>query len=157
MTSNVKKWISHQSLIGSSSNFRFKLRGPNKNKNVVMKKTSNERQPPIEDDLKYWKLNILATTDQIFLKLSSGDQTKIKNCWIEDDHKLKRTSNWRWPKILKVEYLSKHWSDLPQILNISSGDQAKIKNVWNVDDLKWKTTFNGSWPQILKVEYLSNH
>jgi hypothetical protein len=25
-------------------------------------------------------------------------------------------------KILKVEYLSNHWSDRPQILNLSSGD-----------------------------------
>ena len=29
-------------------------------------------------------------------------------------------------KILKVEYLSNHWSDLSQILNLSSGDQTKI-------------------------------
>ena len=36
-------------------------------------------------------------------------------------------------KILKVEYLSNHWSDLPQILNLSSGDQTK--NAWNEDDL----------------------
>ena len=44
------------------------------------------------------------------------------------------------PKILKVEYLSNQWSDLPQILNLSSGDQTKIKNTWNEDDLQWKTT-----------------
>ena len=31
-------------------------------------------------------------------------------------------------KILKVEHLSNHWSDNPQILNLSLGDQAKIKN-----------------------------
>ena len=31
-------------------------------------------------------------------------------------------------KILKVEYLSSHLSDLSQILNLSSGDQIKIKN-----------------------------
>jgi hypothetical protein len=29
-------------------------------------------------------------------------------------------------KILKVEYLSNHLSDPPQILNLSSGDQTKI-------------------------------
>ena len=57
-------------------------------------------------------------------------------------------------KILKVEYLSNHWLDLPQILNLSSGDQTKIKNALNEDDLwwrwppmeedlQWKTTFNG--------------
>jgi hypothetical protein len=37
-------------------------------------------------------------------------------------------------KILKVEYLSNHWSDFPQILNLSSGYQTKIKI------LKTKTT-----------------
>ena len=31
-------------------------------------------------------------------------------------------------KILKVQYLSNHWMDFPQILNLSLGDQAKIKN-----------------------------
>ena len=41
-------------------------------------------------------------------------------------------------KILKVEYLSNRWSDLPQILDLGSGDQTKIKNVWNEDDLQWK-------------------
>ena len=40
-------------------------------------------------------------------------------------------------KILKVEYLNIHWSDLLQILNLSFGDQTKIKNA---DDLQWKTT-----------------
>ena len=43
-------------------------------------------------------------------------------------------------KILKVEYLSNPWSDLPQILNLSSEDQAKIKNARNEDGLQWKTT-----------------
>jgi hypothetical protein len=28
-------------------------------------------------------------------------------------------------KLLKDEYLSNHWSDLPQILNLSSWDQTK--------------------------------
>ena len=47
-------------------------------------------------------------------------------------------------KILKVEYLSNHWSDFPQILNLSLGDQTKIKNAWNEDDL------HGRWPQNIK-------
>ena len=29
---------------------------------------------------------------------------------------------------VKVEYLSNHWSEFPQILNLSLGDQIKIKN-----------------------------
>ena len=48
-------------------------------------------------------------------------------------------------KILKVEYLSNHWSDLLQILNWSSEDQTKNQNTLNEEDLK-----------LLKVEYLSN-
>jgi hypothetical protein len=34
-------------------------------------------------------------------------------------------------KILKVEYLSNHWSDLSQIWNLSLWDQTKIKNCSN--------------------------
>ena len=34
-------------------------------------------------------------------------------------------------KILKVEYLSNHWLDLPQILKLSLWDQTKIKNCSN--------------------------
>ena len=34
-------------------------------------------------------------------------------------------------KILKVEYLSNHWLDLPQILNLSLVDRIKMKNTWN--------------------------
>ena len=28
-------------------------------------------------------------------------------------------------KIIKIEYLSNHWSDIPQIFNLSLGDQTK--------------------------------
>jgi hypothetical protein len=31
-------------------------------------------------------------------------------------------------KILKMEYFSNHWSDLPQIFNLSLEDQTKIEN-----------------------------
>ncbi len=44
-------------------------------------------------------------------------------------------------KISKIEYLSYHWSDPPQILTLTSGEQAKIKM------LEIKTIFNGIWPQ----------
>ena len=43
-------------------------------------------------------------------------------------------------KILKVEYLSNHWSEFPQIFNLSSGDQTKIKNPSNKDNLQWRKT-----------------
>ena len=38
-------------------------------------------------------------------------------------------------KILKVEYLSNHQSDLPQISSLEPGDQIKSKNAGNEDDL----------------------
>ena len=39
-------------------------------------------------------------------------------------------------KILKVKYLSNHWSEFPQILNLSLGDQTKIWNALNEDNLQ---------------------
>ena len=42
--------------------------------------------------------------------------------------------------ILKVEYLSNHWLDFPQIWDWSLGDQSKIKNAWNEEDLQYKNT-----------------
>ena len=39
-------------------------------------------------------------------------------------------------KLLKVEYLSNHLSDFPQIKNWSSEDQTKIHNALNEDDLQ---------------------
>ena len=71
---------------------------------------------------------------------------------IEDNLQWKTTYNGRWPQNIKVEYLSSHWSDLPQILNISSWDQTRVKKGFNgrrplmEDDLK-----------IGKFEYLRSH
>ena len=39
-------------------------------------------------------------------------------------------------KILKLEYLSDHWSDFSQILNLRPGDQTKITNALKEDDHK---------------------
>ena len=138
---NVKSWISQQPLIGSSWNFKLKPRGPNQNEkclqwrwplmegDVQWKMTSNGRQPPMEDDLKilnveYLRNHWLDLSQN--LSLSSGDQTKIKNAWNEDDLQWKMTS----------KYQKLNISDLPQILNLISGDQFWIKNDWNDDDLK---------------------
>ena len=55
--------------------------------------------------------------------------------------KLTKTKSCRQPpmeddlKILKVEYLSNHWSDFSQILNLRSGDQTKIEIDWDKDAL----------------------
>ena len=70
---------------------------PRSQNKIPPRTTYNGRQPPMEDDLQ-WK-----TT-------SNGRRPPM-----EDDL-----------KILKVEYLSNHSSDPPQILNLSSGDQTKI-------------------------------
>ena len=43
-------------------------------------------------------------------------------------------------EILKVEYLSNRWWDIPQILNLNSEEQTEIQNTLNEDDLQWKTT-----------------
>ena len=42
-------------------------------------------------------------------------------------------------QILKLEYLSSHWSDIPQILNLNIQSNYRRR------------------PQISKLEYLSNH
>ena len=53
---------------------------------------------------------------------------------LKDDLQLKTTSNARRSpreedlKVLKVQYLSNHQSDLSQILNLSSGDKTETKN-----------------------------
>ena len=49
-------------------------------------------------------------------------------------------------RILKLEYLSNHWWNFPQILSLSLVDQTKIINPQKEEDLK-----------ILKFEFLSNH
>jgi hypothetical protein len=52
---NMKRWISQQPLIESSSNLNFKLRGPHQNQNC-----SKWRRPPIEDELKILKVEYLS-------------------------------------------------------------------------------------------------
>jgi predicted translin family RNA/ssDNA-binding protein len=66
---------------------------------------------------------------------------KVKTTPMEDDL-----------KILKIEYLSNHWSDLIQILNLSYVEQTKVYRI-----LKVKTTPMEDDLKILKIEYLSNH
>ena len=124
---NIKSWISQQPLIGSSSNFKLKLRGPNKNKKCL-----KWRRPPMEDDLKIlkveylsrWPKNIKSCVSQQPL-IGSSSNFKLK---LRGPNQNLKCLKWRRPpmeddlKILKVEYLSNHWSDLPQILNLSSGD-----------------------------------
>jgi hypothetical protein len=130
---NIKSWISQQPLIGSSSNLKLKLRGPNKNiKLLEMKTTSNGRRP---QNIKSWipQQPIIGSSSNFKLKLIGPNKNTKCLKWrrppMEDDL-----------KILNIKYLSNHSSDPPQILNLSSGDQTKIKNAWNEDDLQRKTT-----------------
>jgi hypothetical protein len=71
-----KSKIFQQPLIGSSSNFKLKLKGPNQIQKCL------KWQPPMEDDLKILKVEYLRNhwldLPQIS-NLSSGDQTKNKN------------------------------------------------------------------------------
>ena len=47
-------------------------------------------------------------------------------------------------KMLKVEYLRNHWSDLPQILNLSLGNHINIRQI------EMKTSSDGRRPQNIK-------
>jgi hypothetical protein len=87
---NVKSWISQQPLIGASSNFNLKLRGPNKNNKCL-----KWRRPPLEDDLKILKVEYLSNQSSDppqILNLSSAEQTKIINASNEDNLQWKTTS-----------------------------------------------------------------
>ena len=47
--------------------------------------------------------------------------------------------HWKTASILKVEYLSNRWLDLPPILILSSEDETKIKkNPWKEGNLQNK-------------------
>ena len=102
------------------------------------KTTTNGRQP---QNIKSW------ISQQPLIWSSSNFKLKLREP--NQNHKCLKG---RWPameedlKILKVLYISNHWSDYPQILNLSLGYQTKTKYAWNKYDLK-----------TLKVELLSNH
>ena len=113
----------------------------------------------MEDNLKIWKIEYLSSKWSDFpqiLNTSSWDQAIVKKGFNEDNIQMKMTFKWRRPlmeadlKIWEIEYLSNHWSDLPQILNISSWDQIEFTKGLNEDDLQWKMTYNGRWPKIKK-------
>ena len=55
-------------------------------------------------------------------------------------------------KLLNIEYLSNHWSDLIQILDLSYGDQNKVYRSFRL-----KTTPMEDDLKILKIECLNNH
>ena len=74
---NIKSWVSQQPLVGFSSNFKLKPRGPNQNHKYL-----KGRWPSMEEELKILKVKYLSNNWLDFpqiLYLSLGDQTKIKN------------------------------------------------------------------------------
>ena len=52
---NIQSGICQQPLIGSSSNFKLKLRGPNQNQQYL-----KGRRPPMEEDLKILKVEYVS-------------------------------------------------------------------------------------------------
>jgi hypothetical protein len=92
-------------------------------------------KPEVKIYSKYYNWNIWATADWFFLNFLGPDQNRKLL-------EMKMTSHWRRPHKLKVEYLSNHWLDLPQILNLSWGDQTKWPEI--------KTNSNGRRPHNIK-------
>ena len=149
---NFNPCFSQQPLVRSSSNLKLKHIGLNQRiQRCQMKITSNGRWPKMEDDLKIWKVEYLSDhwsdLTQIW-NLSLQDLTRgykgVNWRWtrMEDDLRWKTTSSRRRPQ--KVEYLSNHLLDLPQIWNLSSGDQTKIKKP------ERKTTTKEGWKKTSK-------
>ena len=65
---------------------------------------------------------------------------------------IKNTSNGRRPQNIKMEYLSNHWSDLPQFFKLKLRGPKQ-----NQQSLKWRRLTMEDDLKILKIEYLSNH
>ena len=94
--------------------------------NLEWKMTSNGRLPKTA---KFEYLSNHCFDLSRILNYGFYDQIKlsdVQNILNEDDLEWKMTSNRRLPKTAKFEYLSKHWSDLSQILNLDSCDQTKL-------------------------------
>ena len=128
---NIKRWISQQPLIGSSSNFKLKFRGQNQNQKCL-----KLRRTPIKDNLKLLKVEYLSNCWSYlppFLNLSSGDQTKTKML------KMKMISNGRQHQTIQS------WIYQQLLIGSSSNYKLKLRglyqnqNAWNEDDLQWKT------------------
>ena len=85
-----------------------------------MKTTSNgRRRQIIKNGISQQPLNEFSSNFQLKLRGPNQNKkySKRRRPPMEDDL-----------KILKLEYISNHWSDFPQTLNLSLGNQTKIKN-----------------------------
>ena len=126
-----------------SSNFKLKLRGPHQNLKCMI-----WRRPQMEDSLKILKFEYL----RIGNHCSDLPQWKKTSNWrrpsMEEDLQWNTTSNGGRPliEILKVEYLSDHLLDLPQILNSIS-----LKPHQNLKCMIWRQPQTGRWPQNIEI------
>ena len=87
------------------------------------------RRPQMEDDLK-WKTtsNVKSEISQQPL-VGSSPNFKLRHMWLKQTLQMcqmNKAFNGRRPQILKVIYLSNHWSDLSQILDLTLCDQTKL-------------------------------
>ncbi len=91
-----------------------------KSEMLERKTTINERRPQ-NSKSSISQQPLIGFSSNFKLKLGGQNQNQLslkqRRPPMEDDL-----------RILKVAYLSNHWSDLPQMLNLSLGDQTKIKN-----------------------------
>ena len=134
---HIKSWISQQPLIGSYSNLKLKLRGPNQNRKCL-----KWRRPPMEDELKILKAEYFSNhwldLPQIS-NLSSGTKPESRMLL------MKTTSNWKLPQNMKS------WICQQPLIGCSSNFKLYLrgpiqdKNAWNEDYLKWKI------PQNIKI------
>ena len=88
---NIKSWISQQPLIGSFSNLKLTLRGPNQNKKILEMKTKPKGRRPqnIKSCISQQPLIRSSNFFEISLK---GTKQKLKKAWNEDDLQRKTTS-----------------------------------------------------------------
>ena len=61
--------------------------------------------------------------------MTKPNTTNVGN---EDDLQWKTTFIIEQPQILKVLYLSNHWSDISQIKNLSLCDQTKVMTTYGI-------------------------
>ena len=102
----------------------------------------------MKEDLKVIIVEYLILSSSNFkLKLRGPNQS---HKWLQG----RRPPKEEYLKILKVEYISNHWSDLSQIKNYKPKLRGPNKNQ---KCLKQRQPPMEDNLKILKVEYLSNH
>ena len=120
----ISHWSDLPQILNVSSWDHTKVKKGLNEDDLQWKMTCNGRWP---QNMKIWvsQQPLFGSISNFKHKLMGLNQSRKKVS-------MKTTFNRRWPlmkddlKIWKFEYLSSHWSDLPQILNISSWDHTKV-------------------------------